>query len=137
LCLVASPWAKRGAVVSKFCNQTSVLRTMELILGLPPLSQQDAAAVPLDACFTDQPDLEPFTALANRIALDERNPKQTASQVQDLSQPDRIDDDAFNRVIWHSVRGDERYPEGFAGAHGKGLGRLGLHLAAGDEGDED
>jgi DNA-binding beta-propeller fold protein YncE len=138
-CLVASPWAKRGAVVSKFYNQTSVLRTMELILGLPPLSQQDAAARAMDECFGEQPDLEPFSALPNRIALDERNPAKstTAAAAQDLSRPDRIDDEVFNRVIWRSVRGDEPYPERFAGAHGKGLDRLGLQLAGGDEGGDE
>jgi hypothetical protein len=78
--------------------------------------------------------------LPNRIALDERNPAKStsAAAAQDLSRPDRIDDDVFNRVIWRSVRGDEPYPERFAGAHGKGLDRLGLQLAGGDEGgDED
>ncbi len=134
-CLVASPWAKRGAVLHRFYNQSSVLRTMELILGLPPLSQQDAAAVPMVECFTDQPDLAPFTALPNRVALDERNPKKVAAAAasQDLSRPDRIDDDAFNRVIWYSVRGEEPYPVEYAGAHGKGLGHLGLQHAAGGE----
>jgi len=148
MCLVASPWAKRGAVVKHFYNQTSVLRTMELILGLPPLSQQDAAAVPMDECFTDQPDLAPFVATQNRIPLDERNPKRSAagasaspllaaSDAQDLSLPDKIDDDVFNRVIWYSVRGDEPYPEEFAGAHGKGLGEFGLKLARAEERDGD
>jgi len=148
MCLVASPWAKRGAVVKHFYNQTSVLRTMELILGLPPLSQQDAAAVPMEECFTDQPDLAPFVATQNRIPLDERNPKRSAagasaspllaaSDAQDLSLPDKIDDDVFNRVIWYSVRGDEPYPEEFAGAHGKGLGEFGLKLARAEERDGD
>jgi len=136
-CLVVSPWVKRGAVLHRFYNQTSVLRTMELILGVPPLSQQDAAAVPMDECFSDQPDLTPFTALPNQVPLDERNPKKSAAAAAafDLSAPDRIDDDAFNRVIWYSVRGDEPYPTEYAGAHGKGLARLGLE-PAGDEDDD-
>jgi len=137
-CLVVSPWAKRGVVLSRFHNQTSVLRTMGLILGLPPLSQQDAAARPMEECFTEEPDFTPFTALPNRIPLDEPNPKKNAPAAAafDLSAPDRIDDDAFNRVIWYSVRGDEPYPEQLSGAHGKGLGALGLELA-GDEDDDD
>jgi hypothetical protein len=150
-CLVVSPWSKRGAVLSRFHNQTSVLRTMELILGLPPLSQQDAAARPMEECFVEQADRAPFTALPNRIPLDEPNPKKNApaaagaaasarpfaalSDAQDLSAPDRIDDDAFNRVIWFSVRGDEPYPAQYAGAHGKGLAALGLELT--EVGDED
>ena len=147
-CLVASPWVKRGAVLHRFYNQTSVLRTMELILGLPPLSQQDAAALPMDECFTDEPDFAPFEALANRVPLDERNPKKSAataaelplllaSEAQDLSLPDRIDEDAFNRVIWFSVRGEEPYPAEFAGAHGRGLERAGLRLSGEEEDDDD
>ncbi|MBK7642937.1 MAG: phosphoesterase [Planctomycetes bacterium] len=145
-CLVVSPWAKRGAVLHRFYNQTSVLRTMELILGLPPLSQQDAAAASMDECFTDEPDFTSFVALPNSIPLDERNPKKTAlansalpllaeSDAQDLSVPDRIDDDVFNRVIWYSVRGEQPYPARFAGAHGRGLESLGLELS--DEGAAD
>ena len=137
-------------MVRRFYNQTSVLRTMELILGLPPLSQHDAAAVPMDECFTEKPDFAPFTALPNQWPLDERNPKKsaaksrslpfvTASAAQDLSVPDRIDDDAFNRVIWYAVRGEEPYPEAFAGAHGRGLEKLGLAHSrqAGDPDDDD
>ncbi len=52
-CYIASPYARRGAVVSTQYNQTSLLRTMELMLGLPPMNQMDATATPMSACFTD------------------------------------------------------------------------------------
>ncbi len=138
LCLVASPWAKRGALVSRFYDQTSVLRTIERILGLPSLTQRDAGSPVMSECFTRASDLRPYAALQNRIPLDERNPKKTAGAREfDLRAPDRIDDDAFNRVIWSSVRGDEPYPAAFAGAHGRGLAALGLKLGAADEDDDD
>ena len=73
-CYVASPYTRRGAVVSTQYNQTSLLRTMELMLGLPPMNQMDATATPMTACFTDTPDLTPFTALTNNIPLDQMNP---------------------------------------------------------------
>ena len=71
---VISPWAKRSAVVSTQYNTTSLLRTMEQILGLPPMNQFDATATPMADCFTDTPDFTPFTAVGNNVALDEMNP---------------------------------------------------------------
>ena len=63
---VASPYTRRGAVVSTQYNQTSLLRTMELMLGLPPMNQMDATATPMFDCFTNTPDFTPFTAVTNR-----------------------------------------------------------------------
>ncbi len=74
-CLVVSPYTKRGAVVSQFYNQTSVLHTIERILGLPPMNQMDALAPLMTACFTDKPDLRPYSCLPNRIPLGTVNPK--------------------------------------------------------------
>ena len=73
-CYVVSPYTRRGAVVSTQYNQTSLLRTMELMLGLPPMNQMDATATPMTDCFTDTPDFTPFTALTNNIPLDQMNP---------------------------------------------------------------
>ena len=75
LCLVASPYTRRKAVVSRFYNQTSVLHTMERILGLPPMNQMDALAPVMDACFTDRPDPTPYTARPATVPLDELNKK--------------------------------------------------------------
>jgi phospholipase C len=64
---VISPYTKRHAVVSTQYNQTSILRSIELILGLPPMNQIDATATPMADCFTDVPDLAPYTAVPANI----------------------------------------------------------------------
>ncbi len=145
LCLVVSPYTKRGAVVSKFYNQTSVLHTMERMLGLPPMNQMDSLAPLMTDCFTGTPNFSTYTCLRNNIALDEMN-KPTAelqglelywaeqSLAQPLDQLDQADEDTFNRIIWHSVKGvDSPYPAMLAGAHGKGLKRLKLSLTGEDD----
>ena len=71
---VISAYTKRHAVVSVNYNQTSLLRTMELMLGLPPMNQMDATATPLTACFTDQPDFTPYDCVTNNVPLDLMNP---------------------------------------------------------------
>ena len=71
---VASPYTRRGAVVHTQYNQTSLLRTMELMLGLPPMNQMDATATPMFDCFTNTPDFTAFDAVTNNVPLDEMNP---------------------------------------------------------------
>jgi YVTN family beta-propeller protein len=131
--LVISPYTKRKAVVSHFYNQTSVVHTIEQILGLPPMNQMDAMAPLMTECFTDTADLTPYKALPVTIPLDQLNPPKDTlpkkerelaeiSERQDLTKPDRVDDDAMNRVLWHAVKGvDVPYPAEWAGAHGRGL----------------
>jgi hypothetical protein len=137
LCLVVSPYTRRGQVISTFYNQAGVLHTIERILGLPPMNQQDAMAPLMFDCFTNVPDFSPYTALPNNVPLAQGvsfagplSPKQRAwakkVQKMDFSKPDRINDDTFNRYIWFSIKGDARYPSEFVGGHGKGLKRLGL-----------
>jgi YVTN family beta-propeller protein len=139
LCLVISPYTKRGRVISTFYNQAGVLHTMEQIMGLPPMNQQDAMAPLMFECFTNVPDFTPYAALTNNVDLAsgtagsaKLSPKQQywAKRLQnmDFSKPDRINDDVFNRYIWFTVRGDVPYPAKFVGGHGKGLKRLGLLL---------
>jgi DNA-binding beta-propeller fold protein YncE len=72
--LVASPFARRGAVDRTFYTTSGVLRTIELILGLPPMSQYDAAATPMYNAFAGTPNLAAFRHLDARVPLDERNP---------------------------------------------------------------
>ena len=120
--LCISPYTKRGEVISTNYNQSSMLRTMELILGLPPMNQLDMAATPMDACFTETPDYTPYTHLPNSIPLDEMNPEKTAlsgkqlhyaelSLQQPLDEIDMADEDTLNRIIWHSIKGyDTPYP---------------------------
>ena len=144
LCLVISPYTRRGQVISTFYNQAGVLHTMERILGLPPMNQQDAMAPLMFDCFTNIPNFTPFTALPNTIDLVNGGLASRSSkaryyakkfQAMDLSAPDRIHEDTFNRYIWHTIKGNARYPARFAGAHGKGLKRLNLVLT--EEKDDD
>ncbi len=120
--MVISPYTKRGEVISTYYSQINMMRTMENILGIPPMNQFDAAAEPMADCFTDTPDFSPYKALPSNIPLDELNPPLETltgdalhwaemSLKQDLDDVDRIDEDTFNRIIWHSVKGyDVPYP---------------------------
>jgi DNA-binding beta-propeller fold protein YncE len=121
---VISPYTKRRAVVSTQYNQTSLLRTMELMLGLPPMNQLDASATPMADCFTATPDFTPFTALTNNIRLDQMNPDPKkisdpllrkhayASARLPLQAPDKCPEDLLNRILWHSVKGPQTpYPD--------------------------
>jgi hypothetical protein len=142
-CLVISPYTRRGAVVSEFYNQTSVLHTVQRILGLPAMNQLDGSAPLMTACFTNRPDFTPYNLREVKINLDElnrplkkMNPKEQAwarkSMEQNLSRPDNIHEDTFNRILWHAMKGvDAPYPASWAGAHGRGLKGLNLWLERG------
>jgi hypothetical protein len=113
--LVISPYVKRGVVDSEMYSTVSMLRTVELLLGLPPMTQHDAAAAPMVNSFMAKPDLSGFKALPAKIDLMTRNPAQgygaAISARMDFSDYDRIDEDALNRVLWHSIKGtDVAYP---------------------------
>ena len=107
--LVASPWTRRSALDSTMYTTSSILRTIELIAGLPPMSQYDAAATPLYAAFSPTADPTPFHARPARVSLEERNredaPGAEASLRMDLTVPDRAPERELNEVIWRSVRG--------------------------------
>jgi len=107
--LVISPYVKRRSVDSTLYTTCSMLRTMELILGLEPLSQYDAAATPMYRCFTDKPDFTPYTCRPARWDINEKNPANAwgwrESLAMDLSQEDRVDDLLFSEIIWRSVKG--------------------------------
>lgn len=121
--LCISPYTKRGEVISTHYNQNSVLRTIELILGLPPLSQFDLLAAPMSDCFTDTPDFTPYKALPNQIPLDRMNPRISSlkgkqkywaekSMKMPLEEMDQAEDEALNKIIWYAVRGyDVPYPK--------------------------
>jgi DNA-binding beta-propeller fold protein YncE len=106
---VASPYVRRGAVDSTLYTTSGMLRTMELILGLPPMSQYDAAAAPMYGSFQATPVLTPFTHREARVSLDEKNdasaPGAAASMAMDLDEPDRAPDLELNEIIWRAVRG--------------------------------
>jgi hypothetical protein len=101
--LVISPFAKRGALDST----TSLLRTMELILGLKPMSQFDAAATPMYNSFQAQSDPRPYQALPVNVDLEEGNAATAwGGQLKmDFVKEDAADDLLLNEVIWRSVRG--------------------------------
>jgi DNA-binding beta-propeller fold protein YncE len=108
---IASPYAKRGTTVSTMYSTASMLRTMELILGLPPMSQYDAAATPMWECFTPSPDLTPFVCLDATWDIHEMNTEENRiSRLSDqfnLEEIDAAPDDQFSEVIWKAVRGLE------------------------------
>ncbi len=110
-CLVISPYTKRHAVDSTLYSTTSVLRTMELILGLKPLSQFDAAATPMYNAFQSRAEVAPFqhhAAEVNTAAVYDRHDwaaEQTAKM--DFSHEDAADDNLLNQVVWQSVRGPD------------------------------
>jgi hypothetical protein len=107
--LVASPYTRRHAVDSTLYTTSGMLRTMELVLGLPPMSQYDAAAAPMYGSFQETPALAPFTHLEARVNLEERNdasaPGAAASAAFDLSAPDLVPDLALNAIVWQAVKG--------------------------------
>ena len=106
--LVASPWVRRGMVDSSFYTTASVLRTIELILGLGPMTQYDAGATPLFDAFTMQPDSGAWTSLPSRWPLTETNPQGMRSSLDPrlFLRPDMADENVLNREIWASVRSD-------------------------------
>jgi YVTN family beta-propeller protein len=104
-----SPYTQRGTVDSTFYSTVSVLRTMELILGVPPMSQFDAVANPMTAAFGSTPNLRPYDAIQPGVSLTAKNtassPMTAESLSIDFSKPDRIPMDLMNRILWASVRG--------------------------------
>jgi DNA-binding beta-propeller fold protein YncE len=116
---VASPYTKRGTTIHTQFNQTSLLRTMELMLGLPPMNQMDATATPMFDCFTNTPDFTAFDAVTNQVPLDEMNPP--AKEIKDaqlrkdamvsaklpLDKEDECPEDLFNRILWREAKGPQ------------------------------
>ena len=95
-------------------DDTSVLRTIEILLGLPPMSAYDAGAPPLSAAFTATPNLAPFDALPARIDVKAKNGatayRAADSARFDLAEADRVDDAVMNDVLWHAVKGARATP---------------------------
>src|SRR5262249_30300041 len=119
--LVISAYNKPDQVISTLYNQTSMVRTIEQILGLPPMNQFDLTAPLMTDLFTNTPDLTPYTALPNQIPLDQLNGEiqslhgtalQDAllSNQMDFSGPDLNDEQVLNGIIWRATMGDQPYP---------------------------
>lgn len=109
IAFVIGPYVKRNAVDSTMYSTSSMLRTMELILGLKPMSQFDAAATPMFNCFRSEPDLTPYTALPANVNLAEKNDSHAwgGNFNMNFAKEDAADDLLLNEVIWRSVRGPD------------------------------
>ena len=120
---VASAYTRRGAVVHTQYNQPSLLRTMELMLGLPPMNQMDATATPMFDCFTNTPDFAAFEAVTNNVPLDEMNSPlknlfgaqarkdAVVSSRLPLDKPDQCPEDVLNQILWRAAKGSSvAYP---------------------------
>ncbi len=107
--MVISPYCKRGIVDSTLYTTASMIRTMELILGLPPLTQYDAGATPMFASFQKEPVLTPYTPIMPKVDLAAKNPKDApgakASAAMDWRGYDRAPEDEVNRILWELAKG--------------------------------
>lgn len=107
--LCISPYTKHQHVDSTMYSTSSMLRTMELILGMRPMSQFDAAATPMFNSFQAKADLQPYKAKAANVNLNERNTKVAwgaeQSRKMDFTKEDAVDDLLLNEIIWRSVKG--------------------------------
>lgn len=128
LCLVVSPYTRRKAVVSTFYNQAGVLKTMQHILGLKPVTRYEMEANLMSQCFQSTPNLTPYKVRPNLVPLDKMYSARSAFKALDFSKPDLADEDEFNRQLWAAAKGDVPYPAAWAGAHGRGLTEKGLSL---------
>ncbi len=108
---VVSPYTKRKTVIHDMYSTSSMLRTMELILGMKPMSQYDAAAPSMWKCFMKTPDLTPFEHKASQVDLTSKNIAFNKSAKQsaffNFAKVDAIPDLEFNKIIWKTVRGED------------------------------
>ncbi|GAB3220994.1 alkaline phosphatase family protein [Spirosoma arcticum] len=118
---VISPYSRLRKTVTTNYNQTSMVRTIEQILGLPPMNVIDVTALPMFDCFTDKPNTTPYQALQNRIPLDEMNKPLTSlrgralqyarESVEQAEQGiDTGEDELMNRILWFATKGNAPYP---------------------------
>ena len=125
--LVISPYSRFNNTNHTYYTQPSMVRTIEQILGLPPMNIQDAIANPMTSCFMTIPNKTPYIAIPNKIPIDELNPKLVSlkgnaryyaekSLLPEFDGVDTGNDDLFNRILWFAAKGDLPYPLKFAGA---------------------
>jgi YVTN family beta-propeller protein len=126
--LFISPYGKRDCVDHTFYAQQSMVRTIEELLGLAPLSVYDLIATPMRGCTGTVADLTPYDAMKPQVPLTEVNPSlgslqgkareaAIASMQMDFTIPDAVPSDQLNRILWHTAKGwDRPYPERRTGA---------------------
>lgn len=106
---IAGGFVKRGFVDHTMYSTSSMLRTIELILGIPPMSQYDASAMPMWRCFDNVANSEGFTFIPNRVSLDEKNTAvnewSRRSEKFNLAREDAVPDLEFNEVLWYGIKG--------------------------------
>jgi YVTN family beta-propeller protein len=106
---IAGGFVKRNFVDHTMYSTASMLRTIELILGMPPMTQYDAAATPMWRCFSDKATGSVFAAVVPAIDLSEKNTAvnewQRLSETFDLAKEDAAPDIEFSKVVWHAVKG--------------------------------
>jgi len=109
--LVISPYTQRKHLDSTQYSTVSMIRTLELILGLAPLSQYDAAARPMFASFTGRPDLTPYVHEPARIDLNEVNAPTAYGAIRsskmNFDAYDKIDDFELNEILWRAIKGKD------------------------------
>jgi len=106
--LVVSPYTRRNAHVNRMYSTASMLRTLELILGLPPMSQYDAAATPMWECFNSSCNATGYRCKPATYDVKEMNvltPLAKRSAELNLEIEDAVPDLEFNEIIWKTVRG--------------------------------
>jgi hypothetical protein len=105
---IISPYTRRGAIDSTMYNTTSMLRTMELILKMRPMTHFDAGARPMFNAFGKDAVMTPYVAEKPRIPLDTRNPPAASaaalSHHLDFTEADLNDDDELNDILWRAIR---------------------------------
>jgi len=103
-----SPYTHTGTIDSNMYNTTSMLRTMELILHLRPLTHYDAGARPMLACFSKTASTATYQVEKPRIPLDNRNPQNSPTAARsarlNFSDADLNDDDELNDILWLAIR---------------------------------
>ncbi len=107
--LIISPYVRKGSVDSTMYTTSGFLRTMELILGIEPMTQFDAAATPAYAAFQSEPDMKPYNLKPARISLEEKNRADAygakESMAMNFEEVDRIPMQQMNEILWKSVKG--------------------------------
>lgn len=125
---VISQYNRTGKTVSTNYNQTNMVRSIEQILGIPPMNLLDATARPMFECFDNIASATPFTARKNTIPLDEMNAPLSVltgkalehakqSMRKEYNHIDGGNDDVLNRILWFAAKGNKKYPAHLAGKH--------------------
>ncbi|HVF05332.1 MAG TPA: bifunctional YncE family protein/alkaline phosphatase family protein [Frankiaceae bacterium] len=117
---IISPWVRRGHVDNTYYTQIDMLRTIEQILGLPPMNQVDLLGKPMRTAFSDVPITSPYQAIAPDVDLELNPPLEKLDGMArlwaeacdriDFTRPDAAPEQMLNRAIWYAIKGWVPYP---------------------------